>query len=253
MRVLERLQALRRTGTKGFGLLLDPDKIDRSRLKPLLEQLPQAGVDMILVGGSLVAAADIGSLIRFVKSYSALPVVLFPGHSMHLAAEADALLLLSLISGRNPDLLIGQHVHAAPVLEQLSLEVLPTGYMLIDGGRATSASYMSGTQPIPHDKADIAAYTALAGQYLGMRVIYADAGSGAQRPIGAPMIRAMAAKLQVPLIVGGGIRSAADAQACLAAGADMFVVGTALEGKEDIELLHELGAAKQAVAVAKPR
>jgi putative glycerol-1-phosphate prenyltransferase len=164
-------------------------------------------------------------------------VVLFPGSVTQLSAHVDAVLFLSLISGRNPELLIGQHVVAAPRIKALQLEAVPTGYLLIDGGKPTTASYISNTQPIPANKAGIAAATALAGELLGLRCIYIDAGSGAANPVPIEMIRAVREACSLPLIVGGGIRSRAQADAAYAAGADLLVIGTAIE--EEPEMIAE--------------
>lgn len=226
--------ARKQRGHKGFALLIDPDKTDERHTRLLAQHATHAGADYIFVGGSFVSATTLREVILTVKHHSPLPVILFPGTAQQLVAEADGVLLLSLISGRNPELLIGAHVHAAPMLEAMhqytGMQILPTGYMLVETGRLTTAAYMSGTLPLPANKPDIAAYTALAGQYLGLQLLYADAGSGADAPIPPSLIRAIAAKTNIPLIVGGGIRSVETAQAVLHAGADVFVVGTALEG-----------------------
>ncbi|MEM9025002.1 MAG: geranylgeranylglyceryl/heptaprenylglyceryl phosphate synthase, partial [Bacteroidota bacterium] len=155
---------------------------------------------------------------------------------------ADAILLLSLISGRNAELLIGHHVVAAPYLKASGLEVLPTGYILVDGGRPTTASYMSHTTPVPSDKKDVAACTALAGEMLGLRMIYLDAGSGALQPVPPAMIRAVQAQVQVPVIVGGGVTNAEQARQAYEAGADVLVVGTAAE--KDVQVIREIGASR---------
>jgi putative glycerol-1-phosphate prenyltransferase len=172
------------------------------------------------------------------KASTEVPVVLFPGSVYQLDGQADGLLLLSLISGRNPEFLIGHHVTVAGRIKRLGLPTVPTGYLLIDGGRPTSVSYMSGTTPIPADKPPIAAATALAGEQLGLKLIYLDAGSGAQNPIPASVIRAVREEVDLPVVVGGGIRSEQAAREALRAGADLIVVGTALEN--DPEWLHRL-------------
>lgn len=227
-----------------MALLVDPDKTDTAHgVEALAEAAEAAGVGFLFVGGSLIQHPSLDLLVRQLRGACSLPVVLFPGHPTHLTPEAHAVLLLSLISGRNPELLIGQHVVAAPLLHRMQLEVLPTGYLLVDGGRPTSAQYVSGTLPLPHDKPDLAACTALAGQYLGLQLMYADTGSGALQSLRPDMVQAMREVLSVPLIVGGGIRKPEQAEALLAAGADIFVVGTAMEGPAaDAGLLHELAA-----------
>ena len=173
-------------------------------------------------------------VVKTLKAHLSVPIVLFPGNWNQISNHADALLFLSLISGRNPDLLIGQHVHAAPILKTTSLEVISTGYMLIDCGRQTTASYMSHTLPIPYNKPDIAAATALAGEYLGMKLIYMDGGSGAEQPISRAMIKKVASAVELPIIVGGGIRTEDDAAAAYSAGADIVVVGTAVENEPEL-------------------
>ena len=172
--------------------------------------------------------------------------MLFPGSTYQLDAQADGIFLLSLLSGRNADLLIGRHVQVAGRLKRMQLETIPTGYILIDGGRPTSVSYMSNTTPIPADKAPIAAATALAGEQLGMQLIYMDAGSGAANPISPELIRCVRGEVNLPMVVGGGIRTPERAAASLEAGADMVVVGNALECNSD--WLPELSAAVKAVS-----
>jgi putative glycerol-1-phosphate prenyltransferase len=161
-------------------------------------------------------------------------VVLFPGDNLQINSHADAILFLSLISGRNPDLLIGKHVISAPILKDSGIEVVSTGYMLIDGGTPTSVSYMSNTTPIPANKRDIAVCTAMAGEMLGLKLIFMDAGSGALNPVGENMISAVKKSIDIPLIVGGGIRSAEKAKAAFEAGADVVVVGNAIESNKDL-------------------
>jgi len=220
----------RRThGHKSLAVLLDPDNLDEAGCQQMLELSAQYPVDYFFVGGSLVMTSHQAALIRLLKSRSAVPVLLFPSHSLHFDSQADGILLLSLISGRNPDFLIGQHVIAAPLLRQSKLQILPTGYMLVDTGRQTTASYMSGTTPLPHDKPAIAACTAMAGEQLGLRLMYLDGGSGALCPISTAMIQAVRSAVEVPLIVGGGINTVDKAHAALNAGADVIVIGNQIE------------------------
>ena len=220
----------RRThGHKSLAVLLDPDNLDEAGCQRVIELSTQHAVDYFFVGGSLVMTSHQAALIRLLKSRSAVPVLLFPSNSLHLDAQADGILLLSLISGRNPDFLIGQHVVAAPLLRQSNLQILPTGYMLVDTGRQTTASYMSGTTPLPHDKPTIAACTAMAGEQLGLRLIYLDGGSGALYPISPDMIKAVRQAVELPLLVGGGINTVDKAQAALNAGADVIVIGNQIE------------------------
>ncbi len=219
---------------KLFALLLDPDKCDKEYLEKLLPIALQCKVSMILVGGSSVKS-DFGSFVSSIKKESPLPVVIFPGNAMHFSTDADAILLLSLISGRNSDFLIGNHVIASSAIKQSGLEVLSTGYILIDGGEQTSVQYMSNTMPIPASKIDIAVATALAGEQLGLKMIYLEAGSGAKNPVPIEMIKAIRSEINIPLIVGGGLKTHEQVKAAWDAGADMVVVGNALEN--DIERL----------------
>jgi len=235
MSVLKTLQEKRNENRKSIAVLVDPDKVeDHSRLLHLIHLASENCVDYFFVGGSLVTSASLSEVVRKIKENVSIPVVLFPGHSIQVEASADALLFLSLISGRNPELLIGQHVVAAPILKNTRLEVIPTGYMLINSGRITSVAYISNTMPIPDDKYSLAASTALAGQMLGLQTIYIDAGSGAEKEISPRMIAAVRKAITVPLVVGGGINSARKAIAALEAGADMIVVGNALEKNPDL-------------------
>jgi len=231
-------------GKKQLAVLIDPDSVSSEQdLINTCEACKKSGADLILVGGSLITNGFFDKCISIIKKHSSLPVIIFPGNIMQVNPEADAILFLSLISGRNADLLIGKHVLAAPVLKKSGIEVIPTGYIIVDGGRITSVSYMSNTTPIPSDKAAIAATTALAGEMLGLQCIYMDAGSGALQPISAEMIQAVKLNISVPLFVGGGIRTPEQAKAACMAGADIIVVGNAIE--KNPELIPLLRAAIQ--------
>lgn len=243
--ILTSLEQACRQGRKQLAVLIDPDKTSRDRLQHLSAMAGKGMIDYFFWGGSLVSEAQAEYYFSFLKAHTDRPVILFPGNIYQLNPQADAVLLLSLISGRNADLLIGQHVLAAPRIKRLQLEAIPTGYLLIDGGKPTSVGYMSNTQPIPADKPEIARCTALAGEMLGQRTIYLDAGSGARQPVSAEMIAAVRAEVKLPLIVGGGIRQVAQAEAALQAGADVLVVGNGLE--ENTDWLPSLsGAVKRA-------
>jgi putative glycerol-1-phosphate prenyltransferase len=242
--VLQQLQTLRSTQRKGIALLIDPDSIGEEGMTHLLAKAEAASVDFLFIGGSLMTNTHIHTLIPKLKSQTTLPIVLFPGSLAQIAPDADALLFLSLISGRNAELLIGAHVTAAPLLRQTSLEVIPTGYMLIESGRMTTAHYISNTLPIPHEKPDIAACTAMAGEMLGLRLMYLDGGSGAEKPISSAMIAAVRKSVDTPIVIGGGIRSAAEAQRIWAAGADVIVIGNALEKDPNSTLLEEISATR---------
>jgi len=248
-RLLEKLLGLRARGRKALAVLLDPDDFAPEPTQHLLHLTRQHPVDFFLVGGSLVLTEHQAALIALLKAKAPqVPVLLFPSHALHVDPAADGLLLLSLISGRNPDFLIGQHVVAAPRLRQSGLQLLPTGYMLVDSGRPTTASYISGTMPLPHDKPSIAAATAMAGEQLGLRLMYLDGGSGAQNPVSAAMIRAVRAAVEAPLIVGGGLNTGDKIRAALAAGADLVVVGNHIERNPDF--LAEAVAAVRSAGTA---
>ena len=235
MSVLNTLQQRHRDRKKSIAVLVDPDKAeDPARLQHLINLASENCVDYFFVGGSLVTSTNLSEVVRRIKENVTIPVVLFPGNAIQVEASADAILFLSLISGRNPELLIGQHVVAAPILRNTRLEVIATGYMLINSGKMTSVAYISNTMPIPDDKYSLAASTAMAGQMLGLQTIYIDAGSGADKEISARMIAAVRKSVTVPLIVGGGINSSRKAIAALEAGADMIVIGNALEKEPDL-------------------
>ena len=235
MKILESLQAKSRQGKKSIAVLIDPDKINNaSQLEPLLRLAAEDCVDYVFVGGSLVTTNNMAEVIKTIKENVSMPVVLFPGSALQVEPTADAILFLSLISGRNPDLLIGQHVIAAPILKNNKLEILPTGYILINSGKTTSVAYISNTTPIPEDKYSLAACTAMAGEMLGLKLIYLDAGSGAEREVNQKMISTVKKSVDIPLIVGGGINTPQKAYNALEAGADMIVIGNALEKSPDL-------------------
>ena len=240
----QHLISLKASGRKALAILLDPDDLSEDHALDLIRQANTHAVDFLMVGGSLTIDQHIHALVPWMKQQTDIPIILFPGNPLHIVPEADAILLLSLISGRNPDLLIGRHVEAAPLLQASGLELLPTGYMLIDSGKPTTVNYISNTLPIPHNKPQIAACTALAGEQLGLKMIYMDGGSGAQRTISLEMIQTVTSVLTIPLFIGGGIRSAQTAKEIWEAGADLIVIGTALESPSGSNLLAEISAEK---------
>lgn len=229
-------------GEKKLAVLFDPDKMRMGHINQALDLAVECGIDYFFIGGSLVVNNMLDEVLAAVRERCSIPMVLFPGSSFQLSYQADAILFLSLISGRNPELLIGQHVIAAPFLKMSPLEIISTGYMLVDGGVQTSVQYMSNTYPIPAHKDDIAVCTALAGEMLGMKLVYMDAGSGARTPVSESMIEAVSGALQVPVIVGGGIRSAEKVAANFKAGADIVVVGNAIETNPG--LIREMAAVR---------
>jgi putative glycerol-1-phosphate prenyltransferase len=240
--VVEHIMQAKGSGRKLLAVLIDPDfGQDEAALERTVQHACMARADLLFVGGSLLTSTAFDRCVELVKQWSDRPVVLFPGSPSQLSAHAHAVLFLSLISGRNPELLIGHHVTAAPTVKALGLEAIPTGYLLVDGGRSTTAHYVSQSLPIPHDKPGIAAATALAGELLGLRTIYLDTGSGAPRSVSPEMIAAVRATVDLPLIVGGGIRTAEQARQLCDAGADVLVVGTAFE--EDPERIFAMSEA----------
>ena len=247
MNIYQSLEKQKSLGKRSFAVLIDPDKVNELILDELIALSTAAKVDYFLVGGSLVISNQLDHVVQHIKKNSTIPVILFPGSSTHISKYADALLYLSLISGRNPELLIGQHVVSAPFIKQSGLEVIPTGYMLIDGGAPTTVSYISNANPIPADKNEIAMCTAMAGEMLGMKLIYMDAGSGAKRSITESMIEKVSQNISVPLIIGGGITDPEKAYLNCKAGADLIVIGNAIE--KDPTLITEMSAAIHAVKV----
>jgi phosphoglycerol geranylgeranyltransferase len=243
-KIADLLSTRKQEKRKSFAVLLDPDKVNFSTFPKFLEYAAGQGVDFFFVGGSLITNYAIDQLVAAIHEHTHIPAILFPGSSLHIDPSADAILLLSLISGRNAELLIGQHVIAAPLLKRSGIEVLPTGYMLIESGKLTTVSYISNTIPLPRDKPGIAACTALAGEYLGLKNIFLDAGSGAQFPVSGEIISAVRASVDTPIIVGGGIDSYEKAEAALTAGADVIVVGNGIEQNPD--LLPEVAACVKA-------
>ena len=215
--------------SKKIAVLIDPDKITIEILSSIVKGSINAKVDLFLVGSSLLMKNSIDFVIDFIKKHTAIPVYIFPGNVLQISAKADGILLLSLISGRNPELLIGQHVLAAPSLKAANFHIIPTGYMLIDSGTSTSVEYMSNTKPIPQNKSDIAICTAMAGEQLGMKAIYLEAGSGSNQPVSTTLIADIRKSISSTLIVGGGIKTAEDARNACIAGADIVVIGTAFE------------------------
>lgn len=227
---------------KIFAVLIDPDRYLEKDLLKMIEHSVVNGVDLFLVGGSLISR-PIEPVISLIKSHCDIPVLLFPGSLLQVSPSADGILLLSLISGRNPEFLIGNHVVAAPILHRSRMEIIPAGYMLIGNHASTSVEYISNTRPIPSEKTDIAVATALAGEMLGLKLIYLEAGSGAPGPVPCKMIRQVKDQISVPLITGGGIRSVETLESVYRAGADMVVVGNAFENKPG--LLKEMAAVKR--------
>ena len=238
--VLQTIQERKQRGEKMLAVLLDPDSYTNPKTLIKTVSLCELNrIDFIFVGGSLVTHERLDEFIEEIKDYCSIPVVLFPGDVSQISAKADAILLLSLISGRNPEYLIGQHVKASMKLQRSNLEIIPTGYMLIDGESNTSVSYVSQTIPIPREKNQIALSTALAGQQLGMQLVYMDSGSGAKKTIKGSMVASLSEHLKLPIVTGGGVRDSIDLNNLFSSGADLVVVGNIFE--ENAGLIEEFG------------
>ena len=248
MTTFERLLTIRRERGAGYLLLIDPDNISHDHLPAFVSSATKAGVDAFLVGGSLMLTDTFEESILSIKKATDRPVIIFPGSLFQISSHADAILFLLLISGRNPDHLIGNQVVAAPVIRKRGLEAISTGYMLIETGKTTSAEFMSNTKPIPHDKADIAAAHAIAAETIGMKLLYLDAGSGAEQPIPDAMIGAIARHSSLPMVIGGGIRTPEQAMQKVKAGASFVVTGTATESRLQQGLISQFAEAIHSVS-----
>ena len=222
-------------GRKLLAILLDPDKLNDGMLNDLILKVNDSVVDFIFVGGSTVPQKATDELVQYLKKRTSLPIVLFPGHFDQITPRADGVLFLSLLSGRNPEYLINQQVKAVPYIQNTDLEIIPTAYILIDGGKETAVQKVSGTQPISAENVEEITRTAMAGMYMGNKLIYLEAGSGALNPILPKVINSVKEQISIPLIVGGGIRSEIELQEAYDNGADLVVIGTAFE--ENSELL----------------
>ena len=241
MDIYKKIKSDKKRRKKSFAVLIDPDKQNKKQLLSIIKKANKAKTDYLFVGGSLLTNDSLDLCLTTIKENSTIPTILFPGNAMQVNDKADGILFLSLISGRNAEMLIGKQVITAPILKQSSLEILPTGYLLIDSGKPTTASYMSNTTPIPADKDTVATCTAMAGEMLGMKIIFMDGGSGAKNPISKNMIKMVSKSVNVPLIIGGGISSGKKAIENCKAGADIIVVGNAIE--KDGELISEIADA----------
>lgn len=218
---------------KLLAILLDPDKIVWESLSALIQKINQSPATHVFIGGSQVGNSILEELILQIKKDCLLPVVLFPGDASQISNQADGILFLSLLSGRNPDYLIGHQLKAAPVLKKTQLEIIPTGYVLIESGRETAVERVSQTRPLDRDNLDVVLATVLAGEMMGNKLIYLEAGSGAQKAVPQEMIALVAQNIAVPLIVGGGIVSRQGIQKAYNSGADLVVIGTAFENNMD--------------------
>lgn len=249
--VFERLLATRREKGAGFIVLVDPDKRHEDDLARFGALCENCGVDAIFLGGSLMQAVDLEPYVSRLKAATELPIIGFPGSLIQLTPSLDAVLFLSIVSGRNPEYLFGQHVHAAPVIRRLGIEPIPTAYMLVESGRATTAQYMSHSMPLPRSKPDVAAATALAAEMMGMRLLFTDGGSGADDTVPEDMIEAITEACSAPLVVGGGLTAPREVADKVRAGASFVVVGNAIELRPDAGYISELAAAAH-LSVPRP-
>lgn len=243
MSVYQSLLSASQNKRTGYFILIDPDKMERENIPSFVSMAAEAGVDAFLVGGSLVADDSFERCISTLKQHSKIPVIIFPGGVMQISKSADALLFLSLLSGRNPEYLIGNQVLAAPIVKKIGLETIATAYLLIESGTTTSVQFISNTQPIPRNKIDIAVAHALAAEILGFKMIYLEAGSGAEFPVPDEMISAVKKYSSLPLIVGGGITTPEIARKKVLAGANFIVTGNVLEKNSTGNLMKEFAEA----------
>lgn len=238
-------QLLKTIEKKGgaYLVLLDPDKLNSDKLETFIKKCNEADVDGFLIGGSLMLNGDFDSFIKRVKQSTNLPAIIFPGAINQVSSYADAILFLSVVSGRNPEHLIGKHVLAAPLIKKAELEPISTAYILVESGTSTTAQYMSGSLPIPRNKSEIAAATALASEYIGMKLIYLEAGSGAQQTVPNDMVKAVSSVCSIPIIVGGGIKSPNTAREKVNNGAKIIVTGNFFENENNWGLVKEFADA----------
>jgi phosphoglycerol geranylgeranyltransferase len=240
--IYRRMLDIKETRGAGYIVLLDPDKYSAADLGRQAEVISRYA-DLIFVGGSLCVRHDFDNAVRSVKSASAVPVVIFPGDATQVSPHADAVLFLSLVSGRNPDLLIGEHVKAAPRIRRYELEAIPVAYLLVESGDTTSVQFMSQSLALPRAKAELAMAHALAGEYLGMKLVFLEGGSGARQYVPKGTIQAVSRYVSLPIIVGGGIRTPEDARAVVDAGASFVVTGDVIEKRGSVEMLRDFTSA----------
>lgn len=231
-------------GRKKLAILIDPEKAkDFSKLKELLAKIELVKPAFIFVGGSTVSADELDKCMEIIQANTTIPTIIFPGAHHQINEKADGLLFLSLLSGRNPDYLIGHQIQAATLLKKMDIEIIPTAYLLIDGEKASSVAYVSQTNPIPNDQDGIAVNTAIAGEMLGFKTIFLDAGSGAKTAVPDKMISSVKKEIKIPLIVGGGIKSVLQIKEAFEAGADIVVIGNKIE--DDVDFLLDITSYKK--------
>ncbi len=251
--VFDEITAKAKAKIASYWVLLDPDDFTPKQGAKIAKQAQDAGVDALLIGGSLINTHEFDAFVASVKKAVTVPVILFPGDATQLSRHADAVLFLSLISGRNPVNLISEHVKAAPVIKNMGIEPIATAYMLVESGTVTSVEFMSNTRPLPAHKPKIAAAHALAAQYMGMKMVYLEAGSGAKTTVPDEMISIVKAQVQIPVIVGGGIRDAQTAQKKLESGADIIVTGNLLQSQNGVAIMKEIASVVSGFSKAKRR
>lgn len=239
MKVFKKLTKIAEEKGGGYFVLIDPDTRKDDELKEFIKEICNRGVDAILVGGSLIIDGDFQSSLNLVKEASTVPIIIFPGSLQQLSANADAILYISLISGRNPNYLFGDHVIAAPFIRKMGIEPISTGYMLFESGGTTTAEFISNTKPLPINKPEIAMAHALAAQYMGMNTVYLEAGSGADHSIPTKIVKAVSSYINIPVITGGGIKTPDDARSKVEAGTTFVVTGNVLDDPENFELIDE--------------
>ena len=240
--ILNYLLSIKEEKGAGYIVLIDPDKNSEKKLEEKISKINNSGVDAIFVGGSLILDNNCERRVSVIKSLSELPVIFFPGGISQLNKYYDAMLFMSILSGRNPHYLIGEQVLAAPIVKDLGIEVIPTGYLIVDGGNNSSVQFMSGSNPIPIEKPDILVAHALAAQYLGKKLVYLESGSGAKKSIPNKLVNAVNSYIDVPIIVGGGIRSPESAYEKVQAGASFIVTGSVIEN-DSMALIKEFADA----------
>ncbi len=240
MKIYDYLQSYKSVSRKGVIVLLDPDKGGKEDMRRRAAAAENAGAAAVLVGGSHIGDNDFEGTLQTMKEAVKIPLIIFPGGASQVSKYADAILFLSLISGRNPQFLIGEHITAAPKVKKLGLEVISTAYMLVEAGKTSAVEYISNTKPIPRDQVNIAAAHAMAAEMLGMKLVYLEAGSGALYPVPPEMIAAVRKAMDLPILVGGGIKDAEQAKTAFSAGADFVVIGNALENGEDWGWVKEI-------------
>lgn len=243
MSTYEQLLQVKAARGAGYLVLVDPDRWDMDEVESFIQKINESGADGIMVGSSLILGEGVQRKMKKIQETATLPVILFPGNVNQLTPHVDAVFFLSVISGRNPQFLIGDQVQAAPVIRELGIEPIATAYMLIESGRVTTAEFVSGSKPIPRDKHEIAMAHALAADYLGFKLIYLEAGSGAQHAVTPKMVKAVSSYTDVPVVVGGGIHTPEEAKTLVEAGASFVVTGNVLEDPKNGHLLQAFAQA----------